>query len=184
VRWRTEVLDLFWDEARVFHDTAADGEPLVVRPRSVDDNATPSGNSAATLMLLRLSALTGEVKYERVASQCCASMGGLLERAPLAFGHLLAALDFHLATPREVVIVGDARADDTRALLDVVRERYRPTTVLALRNPARAQEADALVPLLAGRGAVEGRATAYVCSRFTCRRPVTDPATLRRELDG
>jgi uncharacterized protein len=180
-----EVLDRFWDDgAQVFHDAAAGGEPLIVRPRSVDDNAVPSGNSAATLMLLRLAALTGEVKYERVAVAVLRGMAGLVERAPLAFGHLLGALDFHLAAPREVVIVGDARADDTRALLDVVRERYRPTTVLALRNPARAQEADALVPLLAGRGAVEGRATAYVCSRFTCRRPVTDPATLRRELDG
>jgi uncharacterized protein len=180
-----EILDRFWDdEEGLFYDTATGGEALVVRPRHVDDNATPSGNSAATLMLLRLSAFTGEPRYERVATRVLRDMGGLLQRAPLAFGHLLAALDFHLATPQEVAIVGDPAAADTRALLDVVDERYRPNTILALRPPDLDDEDLAAIPLLADRPAIDGRATAYVCQRFTCRAPVNTPADLRAELDA
>ncbi len=38
------------------------------------------------------------------------------------------------------------------------------------------------VPLLRDRVARDGRATAYVCERFTCKLPVTDPAALREQL--
>jgi uncharacterized protein len=178
------LLDLFWDEeAGVFHDARIGGEELVVRPRSVDDNPTPSGNSAATLMLLRLAAFTGEPRYERVAGRVLHSMGALMQRAPLAFGRLLAALDFHLAAPREVVVAGDPAAGGTRALLDIVGERYRPNTILALRRPADDDSVEEVIPLLAGRAPVDARPAAYVCSRFTCRRPVTEPEALRTELD-
>jgi uncharacterized protein len=186
------ILDRFWDEGGgVFYDAAADGERLVVRPRSLDDNATPSGNSAATLLMLRLSSFTGEPRYERVGVRVLGSMAGVLKRAPIAFGHLLAALDFHLATPQEVAIVGDPARADTRALLDVVRESYRPNTVLAVLptdgSPGPGGEEERIpateeIPLLADRQALDGRATAYVCRRFTCRRPVTEPEALRSEL--
>jgi uncharacterized protein len=179
------ILERFFDaDEGVFHDAAADGEALVVRPRSVDDNATPSGNSAATHLLLRLSAFTGEPRYERVAVRVLRSMGGLLERAPLAFGELLAALDFHLATPQEIAIIGRMADTRTRDLLAVVRERYRPNTVVALLDPDTPPDAPGVVPLLADRPLVGGQPTAYVCQRFTCRQPVTDAGALRDELDG
>jgi uncharacterized protein len=181
-----DILDRFWDgDEQLFHDTPHTGEQLVVRPRDAYDNATPSGNSAATHMLLRLSAYTGEPRYERVATRVLHEMGGLLQRAPLAFSRLLAALDFHLATPQEVAIIGEPMAADTHALLDVVRERYRPNTIVALRAPHDdAAAADDAIPLLADRDAIDGRATAYVCRRFACRQPVTEPAALRAELEG
>jgi uncharacterized protein len=178
------ILDRFWDdEEGIFYDAAAEGERLVVRPRDVDDNATPSGNSAATLMLLRLAVFTGEPRYERVATRVLRDLAGLLQRAPLAFGHLLAALDFHLATPQEVALVGDPADAGTRALLEVVADRYRPNTVLALRRPDPADDAAETIPLLANREPLDGRATAYVCRRYTCRRPVTEPEELRAELE-
>jgi uncharacterized protein len=178
------ILERFWDDDEgLFHDSAAGAERLVVRPRDVYDNATPSGNSAAAVLLLRLATFTGEPRYERVAVRVLRSMGELLRRAPMGFGHLLAALDFHLATPREVAIVGDPAAEDTRALLGVVNGRYRPNTVLALRRAGEPASVEEVIPLLAGRSAVDGRAAAYVCRRFTCRRPVTDAAALRSELD-
>jgi uncharacterized protein len=179
------IIDLFWDEdEQVFYDSAAGGETLVVRPRQVDDNATPSGNSAATMLLLRLSAFTGEERYHDIAVRVLRSMASLLERAPLAFGHLLAAADFQLAAPQEVAIIGEPGAADTAALLAVVRERYRPNTIVALRATGWGVDAESSsIPLLAGREALDGRATAYVCKRFTCRRPVTEPDALREELD-
>jgi uncharacterized protein len=189
VRWIREaralgdrMLELFWDDDEsAFYDAATGDETLLMRPRNVDDNATPAGNSAATLLLLRLSVFTGEPRYERIAVRVLQSMAQLLERAPLAFGHLLAAADFHLATPQEVAIIGQADAGDTLDLLGVVRERYRPNTILAV--GAAEQRDDGTIPLLAGRTALAGRATAYVCQRFACRRPVTGADALRAELD-
>jgi uncharacterized protein len=177
------MIDLFRDEREgIFYDTARDGEQLVVRPRNIDDNAMPSGNSAATLLLLRLSVLTGDHRYERLAVTALRDAAGLLERAPLAFGRMLAALDFHLAPRREVVIAGDPRSPDMRELLDVLRRRYDPNLVMAMRPVALDESAAAEVPLLAERGPVDGRAAAFVCRNYACDRPVTDPDALRAAL--
>ena len=87
----------------------------------------------------------------------------------MAFGHLLQALDFHLATVREVALVG---GEDRAPLERVVRSAFRP-----VRRAARAARRGT-VPLLEGRAPVEGRAAAYVCERFACRAPVTEPEQL------
>jgi uncharacterized protein len=179
-----QVLERFWDDEReMFFDSAADAEGLVVRARDLYDNATPSGSSAATLALLRLAALTGEPRYSRVAAQMLASVGRLLEEIPLGFGRMLAALDFHLATPREVAVIGERDAADTRSLMRVLGQRYLPNTVLAFVEPVDAASAAELVPLLQGRSPVDGRAAAYVCERFACMMPVTGPAELEQALE-
>lgn len=178
------LLERFWEEADgIFYDTARDAEPLVVRPRDPYDNPTPSGNSAAVMALLRLARLTGEPRYERAAARAVDGMGGLLWELPTGFAYLLAALDFHLARPQEVAIIGRRDDPDTEALRAVLAHRYLPNTVLAFAEPERVEEAAALTPLLAGRGPVERKATAYVCERYACRLPVTTPEALAAELE-
>ena len=153
-----------------FFQTSSDHEQLVTRRMEIDDSPIPSGQSAAAFGLLRLAALTGDAGYEEAAVGVLRLFGDLLRRAPLAFGHLLQALDFHLAPTQEVAVVGA----DTRALVRAVRARLRPYLVLAGGDGADAGG----IPLLEGRTALEGRPAAYVCENFTCRRPVSQPAEL------
>jgi uncharacterized protein YyaL (SSP411 family) len=176
------MLDLFWDPAeQTFFDTARDHEQLVSRPRDVYDNATPSGTSVAADVLLRLASLADQPRYREHAEQVLRSLGEAAARVPTGFGRLLSALDFALATSQEVAIVGDPGAPDTAALLSVVRERYRPNTVLALTTgPGDALAAE--LPLLADRPRRDGQATAYVCEHYACQMPTTDPEELRRQL--
>ncbi|SOD02005.1 hypothetical protein SAMN05216486_1023 [bacterium JGI 053] len=178
-----EMLERFWDDGDgVFYDTARDAEELVVRPRDVFDNATPSGSSAAVMALLRLGELVGESRYRTVAQRALAGSMELMARIPAGFGHLLNALDFALATPTEIAFVGDPAAGDTRALLRTVSHAYLPNAVLAFRAPDAGDEAETLIPLLEARTAQGGRATAYVCERLACKQPVGDPAALAEQL--
>ncbi|HET8656147.1 MAG TPA: thioredoxin domain-containing protein [Longimicrobiaceae bacterium] len=190
-RWIREARSLadamiarFWSPGEgQFYDAAA-GDALVVRPRDVNDSATPSGSSAAAMALLRLCALTGEEAYDAKATATVEGVAGLLPQIPQAFGGMLAALDWLLSDALEVAVVGEPAASGTRALLDVVRHRYLPNAVLALRDPAAPdEETAAVIPLLAGRELVDGRPAAYVCERFACRRPVTAATELARELE-
>ncbi|HSU13155.1 thioredoxin domain-containing protein [Longimicrobium sp.] len=177
-----DMLAHFWEDGEgVFYDTASDAEALVVRPRDVFDNATPSGNSAAVMALLRLGELTGEARYREVAERVLAGMGDLMARVPMGFGHLLCALDFSISAPVEIAIVGDAASDEARALLRTVSHAYLPNAVLAGKGDGDGG-ADDLIPLLRDRAALGGRATAYVCERLACQQPVTDPATLAEQL--
>ena len=162
-----------------FFDTSDDHEELITRPRELQDNAVPSGNAMAALGLLRLAGLAVEPRYAELARRSLVQVQPLLAQYPLGFGQWLIALDYALAHPREIAIVGDPEAADTRALLDVCATGYRPHQILALGAPDSETSA---VPLLQGRSQIEGRATVYVCVDFACRFPVTDPAALRTLL--
>jgi uncharacterized protein YyaL (SSP411 family) len=153
----------------------------VIRPRELFDNAVPSGSSVAAEVLQRMTLLTGEPAYERAGLSAIRAVQGLLARAPTMLGHALGALDLYVGPSREIAIVGDPRADDTAALVREVWSRYLPNVVLAVRAPGDRESAEA-VPLLAGREPVDGRAAAYVCERFACRRPVAEPDALADQL--
>jgi uncharacterized protein YyaL (SSP411 family) len=176
-RWFTEarrladtILARFADSERGgFFSTATDAEPLIARRKDIDDAPIPSGSSSAAFGLLRLARLTGEARYEDAALGAIRLLAGVAPRHPNAFGHLLQAIDFALAPVREVAVVGP----DADPLLAVVRGAYRPHLVVA-----GGEAGGGAVPLLEGRGPVDGRAAAFVCERFACRTPVTEPDEL------
>jgi len=188
-RWLVEadtlldaVSELFWDEEkRAFYDTPADHEELVTRPRDVYDNAAPSGTSVATEVLLKLALSLDRGDYRQRAEDVLEELAGGMEKVPGAFGRLLCALDFSASEPREVAVVGEQSAPDTRALLEAVYSGYLPNKVVAGRGLDDA-EAGGLIPLLAQRPAREGKATAYVCVQHACQTPTTDPEELSRQL--
>jgi uncharacterized protein YyaL (SSP411 family) len=179
-----EALTRFWDDkVETFFDTASDHEHLIGRPRELTDNATPSGMSLMAEALLRLAAFTGEDRYRDYAARVLAPLVPDMLKQPLAFGHLLCALDDFVGPMDEVAIVGETDAEGTRALLNVARHAYRPRMVLAQAASGDA-ETQAVVPLLANRPLVDDQPTAYVCRGFVCRQPVTQPDELLLQLSA
>src|SRR3989442_10950019 len=149
------MLTAFWDEdAAAFFDTAKDQERLVVRPQDVTDNAIPSGTSLAVDVLLRAGMLLGEPSWTDKAQRTLERLAPTAAKAPLAFGRLLAALDFHLGRVVELAVIAQPGEAQTRRLLDVARLRYLPNRLVAA-----APEGDGRgIPLLAERHALNGAA--------------------------
>jgi uncharacterized protein YyaL (SSP411 family) len=166
-----------------FFQVSANHEKLVVRRKDFIDSAIPSGNSLAAELMLRLAVLLGDdtAVYRGHAEGILRLMADGMGEQPLAFGRLLCALDLYLNPGHEIAIVGDPAASDTRALLAEVRRRYLPNSILALATPGN-RAASELIPLLADRGQVGGRATAYVCRSFVCNLPVNEPEALAAQL--
>jgi uncharacterized protein YyaL (SSP411 family) len=178
-RWAAdESLRLFLDsDTGGFFTTGEDAERLVTRAKDMIDNAIPAANSVFAMELQRLALFTGERSYEDHAMRIMDQLAGSMEQAPLGFGHLLGAVDLYTSEALEVVIIGDPRAPDTQALLEVVRETYLPNKVLLV-----SAAADPSVPLLRDRTRMDGVATAYVCRSMVCKQPVTSPDALREQL--
>jgi len=179
-----KMVEEFWDEdGGGFFYNGRSGEQLIVRNKDYFDNATPSGNSVAAEALLRLSVLTGKEDYRRKAVNVLRLVRDAVERYPSAFGYALAAVDFYLSTPREVVIVSGGEEEQARRLKREVWGRYLPNKVVALTS-GEDEAASELVPLLRERRAVEGRATAYVCESYACLRPVNTAEELAAQLEA
>ena len=160
----------FWDEENGgFFFTSNDHEELIVRSKDFFDNATPSGNSVAADVLLKLAKLYGDEKYERFAVTVLRLAASQIRRFPSGFGRMLSAVEFKLSDVKEIAIVGGQESDIERE----VWSEYRPFKVVASGGD---------VPLLEGRDAVGGKPTAYVCENFVCQRPVTSVEELRELL--
>jgi hypothetical protein len=180
-RLAEEALRLFWEpEPEIFFDTGADQEALVVRPRNLFDNAVPSGSSVAIDWLLRLAIFFGETRYASVALKALRPMADLMGRHPSGFGRYLTALDFHLGPVAEIALVWPAGAGEPAPLVTEAFGRYLPNRVVV--GAPQGSPAAAGLPLLADRPAAGGKPTAYVCRRFVCAMPVTDPQDLARQL--
>ncbi len=164
----------FADPDGGFHDTADDAEVLVVRPRSLQDNALPSGGAMAASVLLRLAAYGGDPADREAADAALAGIAEAAGRHPLAFAWWLVGVDLAVRGIHEVAIVGDPADPATAALVAVTRSGFRPRAVVA----CGADPASSAVPLLGGRFRLAGHPTAFVCRDFACRQPVTEPAAL------
>jgi uncharacterized protein YyaL (SSP411 family) len=157
------AVELFADDERgAFFLTPADGEQLVSRKKDFDDHPTPSGNSMLAYVLLRLARLWGDEELERRAVGVFRFVAPQLASAPSAFGHALCALDLHFSPSREIAVVGPPDAEVARRTLAT----FDPNAVVAF-GPSDD------VPLLKGKGFVEGRPAVYVCENFACQAPVT-----------
>ncbi|RMF84421.1 MAG: thioredoxin domain-containing protein [Nitrospinota bacterium] len=169
------MIELFWDgEQGGFFFTGRDHEPLLTRPKTAYDHAIPSGNSVAVHNLLWFHYYTGEERYLQQAEQVLRLVRTQMEEQPFGYGNLLCALDFYLRTPQEIVLLGKREAPETREMLEAINRCYLPNRVLTLASPEESSPS----PLLAGKGQVEGKTTAYVCQNFACSPPVTTVSDL------
>ncbi|GAB4470222.1 MAG: thioredoxin domain-containing protein [Anaerolineae bacterium] len=190
LRWFHAALDLtgamvslFWDDGAGFYDTSHDHEELIYRPQDVTDGATPAGASSAVAVLLRMAILADKPEWERLAGRVLVRYLDGIQAYPRALSHLAAQYDFATAGPHEIALVGDPQSAALQALLDEVNQPYRPNQVVALLRPGDDDAAE-LIPLLAGRTMVDGKAAAYVCRRYVCRLPVTTAGDLRGMLSS
>jgi uncharacterized protein YyaL (SSP411 family) len=183
VDWACELAELMLTHFRDtnnggFFDTSDDHEKLIHRPKDLQDNAVPSGNSMAASALMRLSLLTGNGDYRQVAEQSTATMSKFMSQYPSGFGQWLNVAAFILSEPREIALVGSK--EELGPLLKVVRDGYRPFQVVAAGSEAEQSR----LPLLENRPRVDGKGTAYVCRQFLCQAPVTKPQDLARQLES
>ena len=177
-----KMVEEFWDdEAGGFFFTGKSHETLIVRSKDFFDNATPSGNSVAAELMLRLAAFTDNDDYRRRATTVLRLVVSVIMRYPAGFGRALGALDFHLSDPKEIAIAGDPTHPKTRLLKREIWSRYLPNKVVAeaTSDPARASE---LIPLLRGRE-VGDEPKVYVCEHYVCKNPVTESNELASQLE-
>jgi uncharacterized protein YyaL (SSP411 family) len=184
IRLQEEQNRRFWDDRLGgYFFSSAGARDLLVRKKQIHDGAIPSGNSVSALNLARLGRLTGEGACEERAVGLLRCFASSVAAMPSAYTMLMAALDFLTNPSYEIVIAGNPAEADTEALLKAVRERYLPGATIVLKPGGRdGAGIGKLAPHTKDMKPLGGRATAYLCRRFACREPLTDPEALRQAL--
>lgn len=176
------MIEQFWDETEEgFFFTSADHEELITRTKDYFDNAIPSGNSVAALVLQKMSLLTAEPSYQSYALSILRNTRQFMSRYPNAFGFMLCSLDFYLSEPKEIAIIGSADSHEVRLFLESIYSRFLPNKVVAAAeaNDPVAVEA---IKLLAEKTTIDNQPTVYVCRNYTCLAPTTSAEELNERL--
>jgi uncharacterized protein len=178
VRLTEKQQELFEDTASGgFFSSAADHRGLVLRVKEDYDGAEPSGNSVAVMNLVRLARMTNRTAFRESAERALAAFAGRLSAAPVAIPQMLAACEFLLGEPREIILAGRRDSAEMRALLRELHTRFVPSrVVLLVDSPETRQALAAGIPSIEAMNPLEGRASAYVCRNYTCQLPVSEPA--------
>ena len=172
-----QMLDLFGDSSEGgLYSTGSDHERLIVRQKEISESATPSPMGIASLVLQRLSVITGDHQLATKGVEILRLAHPYLQKAPQAVPSFLSALDFYLSTPKEIVVVA-REAPDMSPLFRTLWMRWIPNRVIAGAPPGIDS------PMLEGKQTVDGMATAFVCEHYVCKAPTTDPEELAAQLN-
>jgi hypothetical protein len=179
-RWITTLGAEFRDtEGGGYFQASRAATDLLVRPKTAHDGPTPAGNGQLLGVLARLWLLTGSARYRERAEELLAVFAGEVRRHPAVHAALLAGQGY-LGGAVQIVVVGPPAAADGELMHRIALATHLPYRVVARLGPD-APPLPAGHPA-AGKTALDGRPTAYVCIGQTCRPPVTDPAELRAVL--
>ncbi len=174
-----EMIERFSDPEGGFFDTPNDGEILLIRPKDIQDNATPSGNSLACEALIKIATFTDEGKYRDIAEKSLTLITSFVLRYPLGFANWLSAAENAVGTMKQVAVLGEANDENFQRMLTVLRAEYRPGVVTAASSHPIKENSPAL---LNDRAMMENKSTAYVCEGFICKQPTTEFQTLIEQL--
>lgn len=169
-----DMIELFADGERGgFFLAGKDGEKLIARAKPGSDGAIPSGNSVAALALLKLGRLTMNQHFTEQGAKVLEAFSQQLEHSPAYSSAMLTALDFRLGPVREIIVAGNPDAIDTKQMLKLIRSRFSPNAVVMLHEQDKANSPIyKIVPFIENQTAIDGKATAYVCEDYVCKRPV------------
>ncbi|MEX2091744.1 MAG: thioredoxin domain-containing protein [Pirellulales bacterium] len=181
------VIEKFSDsECGGFFYTASDHETLLTRTKELTDSSVPSGNAMAATVLIRLGKLLGRQDYLDSAALTLATAATTMQRAPMAAGQMLLALDPFVGPSRELVLIGNFEKQTALDAWGELQTRYLPRTVIAIRS----SEPDPNVPhssrlddLFVGKASPDGEPVLYVCENFACQEPAVGLAAISAAIE-
>ncbi len=166
------LIEQFWDEAAGgFFYTSLDHESLIARLKPSSDQSIPSGNAMAAIGLLRLFHLTGELRYLEKGEKTLSCFSQEMQNNVFAATSLIAAADFYLKKPIEIVVIGDKEERDS--MIAQIHQLYLPNKILFQTEPNRTNSIFLPDPVR-GKSALFAKTTVYLCHRQTCYPPMTE----------
>jgi uncharacterized protein YyaL (SSP411 family) len=162
-------------------DESADrgADALFARPQEFTDRSTPSSLGVAAETLALLDGFRTDREFAAAAEAVVTTHADRIRASPLEHVSLVRAAERVETGGIEATIAADAVPTAWRETLG---ERYLPGALVAPRPPTESgldEWLDRLgmgeaPPIWAGRDAVDGEPTAYVCEGRTCSPPETD----------
>ena len=173
------MIDDFWDDKNGGFFLGSDqSEKLLVRTKTAYDGAIPSGNSVAVMNMVKLSRITGDIKWADLAEKTIRAFSEDIYRAPTGYTLMLSAYLFDTNKSKEIVIMGKGKDNKTMDFIDKIRSEYAPHKVLLFKDTSiNNSQLDKLASWTSTQYSIDEKPTAYICKNFACNQPTNDLKT-------
>ncbi|WAG57995.1 thioredoxin domain-containing protein [Clostridium estertheticum] len=186
----TKAIELNENMIKLFKDEnqgglylyGVDGEELISRPKDIYDGAMPSGNSVATLNMLRLARLTANSKLEDEAALQFKVFASKVKTIESAHAYFMTALLYSAVPGKDIIIAGDESAVGTKAMIREINSTYLPFATVVLNTGDK--RLNSINSELDSHKSLLGKTTAYICENYTCREPITDLQKFSESING
>ncbi|MCH8046409.1 MAG: thioredoxin domain-containing protein [Planctomycetes bacterium] len=185
IKLNKQKIKLFYDkDQKGFFDISADDSNIIVRTKEWYDGAEPTGNSIAILNLLRLSQMTANDILNEMAANSLAYFGERIKKAPHVMPQFLAAVDFNLSKPKQIIIAGKSDDPHTKEILKEINSRYIPNKIILLADGGKGQKTlESYIPFIGTIKELNGKSTAYICENYVCQLPTTEISVIANLLN-
>ena len=169
------MIEEFWRDNGGFYLGSDKSEQLIVRALTGYDGAIPSGNSIAAYNLLKLTRLTGEVKFAEMAEQIFKVFSNEIKMTPTGYTSTLSAFMFEFSKPKEIVVVGSSSSLETQSALNILKSKYIPNKVILFKDVEdKLQSLSSIAKWTSSHEMIDKKTTYYICEDFSCKLPTTD----------
>lgn len=180
IKYLTKALELNENMLKLFKDEeqgglflyGIDGEQLIVRPKDIYDGAVPSGNSVATLNMLRLARLSANSELENEAYRQFDAFAAKVKTIESAHAYFMTALLYSKVPGKDIILSGEEQDEEIKAMIKEINSTYLPFATVVLNTSH--EGLNSINAEISAHKALKGKATAYICENFTCKEPVTD----------
>ena len=170
------MVEDFWDEKNGGFFLGADqSEKLIVRTKTAYDGAIPSGNSVAVMNMLKLSRITGNVKWAELSEKTIRAFSEDIYRTPTGYTLMLSAFLFDTNKSKEIVIVGNGEDNKTKEFINSFHSKYAPHKILLFKDTSlNNNQLEQLANWTSTQYSIDDKPTAYICKNFACNQPTND----------
>jgi uncharacterized protein YyaL (SSP411 family) len=176
-----KMIELFWDENNGGF-FLSENEDVLFKQKEIYDGATPSGNSVALLVLIKLSKITGRSDLNELTFKLVETFSGTVSKHPSAYTFFLSAFDFLIGPSFEIIIVGKS-SDDISKIQKLLNSKFIPNKILLYKPTDREDEINLIAPFLTHYKEIDGKTTIYICKNYECKQPVTSVEEMMRLID-
>ncbi|MBN18033.1 MAG: thioredoxin domain-containing protein [Chloroflexi bacterium] len=178
-----EMKKLFWDDAtNTLYDTSLYHEKLIKRPRDIYDNAIPSANSVAALILIKLSIITNNDLYKIMSDKLIHSSINQMINFPNASGNWLCNVNYYLSKIKEIVIIGDPKNNELMELKFQIHKNFIPNKIIVGGNINKKLNNKQELLIFQNRTTLNNKPTIYICENYQCNLPITTKEELMNQL--
>jgi uncharacterized protein YyaL (SSP411 family) len=190
VKYLAKALELNENMLKLFKDAdqgglflyGVDGEELIVRPKDIYDGAIPSGNSVATLNMLRLARLTANRDLENEAYRQFEVFASKVKTIESAHAYFMTALLYSKVSGKDIIIAGEEQKNQTKTMIKEINSTYLPFATVVLSTGD--ERLNSLNPEIKSHIPLDGKTTAYICENFNCKEPITDLQKFSKYIKG